>query len=180
MDFEETFAPFAKMTTIHTLIVVATFRQWNISHMDFKNAFLNGDLHEQFDMVPPSDVPHNNGEVCKLKKALYGRILLFLYIDDVIITGDDFDGIALLKSQLASQFEMKDLGPLRYLCGTIFQRFLFTSTSSLELCAYSEADHGRDPIDRESVTGFCIFLGDSFIYWKSKKQTVVSQSSTKA
>jgi len=50
----------------------------------------------------------------------------------------------------------------------------------LELRAYSDADHGNDPTDRKYVTGFCIFLGDSLISWKSKKQSIVSQSSTEA
>jgi hypothetical protein len=50
----------------------------------------------------------------------------------------------------------------------------------LELRAYSDADHGIDPTDRKSVTRFCIFLGDSLISWKNKKQSIVSQSSTKA
>jgi hypothetical protein len=50
----------------------------------------------------------------------------------------------------------------------------------LELRAYSDADRGSDPTDRKSVTGFCIFLGDSLISWKSKKQSIVSQSSTEA
>ncbi|KAL5564653.1 hypothetical protein UlMin_027817 [Ulmus minor] len=67
---------------------------------------------------------------------------------------------------------------LRYLRGTIFHSLLLPSTSSLDLRAYSDADHGRDPTSRKFVTGFCIFLGDSLISWKSKKQTVVSQSST--
>jgi len=66
---------------------------------------------------------------------------------------------------------------LRYLRGTVFQSLLL---SSLELRAYSDADHGSDPTDRKSVTGFCIFLGDSLISWKSKKQSIVSQSSTEA
>jgi hypothetical protein len=48
------------------------------------------------------------------------------------------------------------------------------------LRAYSDADRGSDPTDRKSVTGFCIFLGDSLISWKSKKQSIVSQSSTEA
>jgi hypothetical protein len=69
---------------------------------------------------------------------------------------------------------------LRYLRGIVFQSLLLLSTSSLEQCAYSDADHGSDPTYRKSVIGFCIFLGDSLIFWKSKKQSIVSQSSTKA
>jgi len=67
---------------------------------------------------------------------------------------------------------------LRYLWGTVFQSLLLSSTSSLELRAYSDADHGSDPTYRKSVTGFCIFLGDFLISWKSKKQSIVSQLST--
>ncbi|XP_022857468.1 uncharacterized protein LOC111378488 [Olea europaea var. sylvestris] len=52
---------------------------------------------------------------------------------------------------------------LRYLRGTCFQSLLFTSTSSLVLRAYSDADWASDPIDRKSNTNFCIFLGDSLI-----------------
>ena len=61
-----------------------------------------------------------------------------------------------------------------------FKVFLLSSTSSLELRAFSNTDHGSDPTDCKSVTGFCIFLGDSLISWKSKKQSIISQSSTEA
>jgi hypothetical protein len=50
----------------------------------------------------------------------------------------------------------------------------------LELRAYFNVDHSSDPTDRKSVTGFCIFLGNSLISWKSKKQSIVSQSSIEA
>ena len=69
---------------------------------------------------------------------------------------------------------------LRYLHGTQFQTLLFPSTSSLELRAYSDADWDTDRHDRKSTTGFCVFLVDSLISWKSKKQDVVSRSSTEA
>jgi hypothetical protein len=60
------------MTTIRTLIVVASIRQWHISQLDVKNVFLNGDLQEEVYMAPLPGVSHDSRYICKLKKALYG------------------------------------------------------------------------------------------------------------
>ncbi|GKA46038.1 gag-pol polyprotein [Tanacetum coccineum] len=72
MDYEETFAPVAKITIVRTLIAVDSSCQWKISQMEVKNAFLNSDLKEEVYMKPPLAIPHQSGEVCKLRKALYG------------------------------------------------------------------------------------------------------------
>ncbi|XP_057981207.1 uncharacterized protein LOC131166644 [Malania oleifera] len=47
MDYEDTFAPVAKMTTVQALITVTSICRWAISQLDVKNAFLNGDLKEE-------------------------------------------------------------------------------------------------------------------------------------
>src|SRR5258707_13654314 len=46
-----------------------------------------------------------------------GRILLIVYVDDIIITGDNKKGIDDLKLFLQRQFHTKDLGKLRYFLG---------------------------------------------------------------
>jgi transposase InsO family protein len=44
-------------------------------------------------------------------------IYLVVYVDDIVITGDDYEGIKALKQHLFQNFQTKDLGPLRYFLG---------------------------------------------------------------
>jgi hypothetical protein len=47
VDFEEVFAPVARLETVRLLISIAAQEQWEIHHMDVKSTFLNGELSEQ-------------------------------------------------------------------------------------------------------------------------------------
>jgi hypothetical protein len=71
-DYDETFAHVAHMTTIHTLLAVASVRGWSISQLDVKNGFLNGELREDVYMRPPPGYSVPEGMVCHLRHSLYG------------------------------------------------------------------------------------------------------------
>lgn len=69
---------------------------------------------------------------------------------------------------------------LRYLQGTIDYGIQFTKKTSLDVVGYFDANWGTDIDDRQSTTGFCIFLGGNPVAWGSKKQSVVSRSTAEA
>jgi len=157
IDYEETYSPVAKMTTVRAIIVMAAAKGWSLHQMDVKNVFLHGDLQEEVYMEQPLgyvDQTHPN-LVCRLKEALYGLkraprawsnkigqyivtsgfqtsnadfslyvkktdhgiVVIVIYVDDLIITGDSDADIFDLKKLLKQKFEMKDLGELRYFLG---------------------------------------------------------------
>ncbi len=52
-----------------------------------------------------------------VKKTNHGIVVIVIYVDDLIITGDRDEDIFDLKKLLKQKFEMKDLGELRYFLG---------------------------------------------------------------
>ncbi|AXQ73399.1 hypothetical protein AWY89_10645 [Pasteurella multocida subsp. multocida] len=56
---------------MRVLLSLATHFDWPLYQLDVKNAFLNGDLHEEVFMEPPPGYDVGK-KVCKLRKALYG------------------------------------------------------------------------------------------------------------
>ncbi|CAA0817206.1 cysteine-rich RLK (RECEPTOR-like protein kinase) 8 [Striga hermonthica] len=73
IDFFDSFSPVAKLVSVRLLIALATQRKWELHHIDINNAFLHGFLEEEVYMVPPKGYTKAaKGEVCLLKRSLYG------------------------------------------------------------------------------------------------------------
>ena len=53
VDFEEVFAPLARMDTVRLLIALAAQESWRIHHMDVNSAFLTGELEEELYVKQP-------------------------------------------------------------------------------------------------------------------------------
>jgi hypothetical protein len=74
VDYDDTFSPVVKPTTIHILLSLAVAKGWNLHQIDIQNAFLHGFLNGDVYMHQPPgfiDVDHPT-YIYKLDKALYG------------------------------------------------------------------------------------------------------------
>jgi hypothetical protein len=72
IDYDETFAPIAKMDSIRLALSITTAKGWEVHQMDVKNAFLYGDLSEEIYMEKPQGFMQDSSLVYQLKKSLYG------------------------------------------------------------------------------------------------------------
>lgn len=59
------------LTTVQTLLVMASFRHCSVSQLHDKNAFLNGELREEVYMQPPPGYSVTDGMVCRLRRSLW-------------------------------------------------------------------------------------------------------------
>ena len=67
-----------------------------------------------------------------------------------------------------------------FIQGTSTRGLFFPIGTYTHLAAYSDADWAGYADIHRSIIGWCVFLGDALISWKSKKQDRVSKSSTES
>ena len=74
IDYEQTFTPVARYTSIRSVISLAVQMGWEIHQMDVKTTFLNGVIEEEVYIEQPEgfETHDQKTHVCRLKNALYG------------------------------------------------------------------------------------------------------------
>ncbi|RVW26151.1 Retrovirus-related Pol polyprotein from transposon RE1 [Vitis vinifera] len=116
IDYTETFALVAKINTVQVLQSLTANLDWPLQQFDVKNAFLHVKLSEEvyMDLPPGSMVSEKQYHTLFLKKQ-HGKITaLIVYVDDMVVIGNDPKERKAMQNYLSREFEMKDLGPLKY------------------------------------------------------------------
>jgi hypothetical protein len=73
IDFDEVFAPVARLESVWMMVALAAHEGWEVHHMDVKSAFLNGMIKEEVYVQQPPGFSTTGSEnkVLRLHKALY-------------------------------------------------------------------------------------------------------------
>uniref|UniRef100_A0A2N9I6E8 CCHC-type domain-containing protein n=1 Tax=Fagus sylvatica TaxID=28930 RepID=A0A2N9I6E8_FAGSY len=136
IDYFDTYAPVARITSIRVLIALASIYKLVVHQMDVKTAFLNWNLDEEVYMDQPegfvlpgnerkvsNGFKHNGADKCVYSKftAEYG-VIVCLYVDDMLIFGTNMLGVCETKKYLASMFKMKDFNEADTILGIKVKR----------------------------------------------------------
>nr|GEZ11786.1 retrovirus-related Pol polyprotein from transposon TNT 1-94 [Tanacetum cinerariifolium] len=165
IDFEESFAPVARMEAIRIFLVYAAYKGFTVHQIDVKTAFLHGSLKKDVYVCQPegfidADYPSH---VYKLKKTLYGLKQASRAWYDELST-----------FLLQNGFSKGKIDP------TLFTRRFdddILVDSGFELIGFSYAGC-KDSF--KSTSGGAQFLGEKLVSWSSKKQDCTALSTAKA
>nr|GFA95028.1 retrovirus-related Pol polyprotein from transposon TNT 1-94 [Tanacetum cinerariifolium] len=178
IDFEESFAPVARMETIRIFLAYVAHKSFTVFQMDMKTTFLHGMLKEGVFVCQPEgfiDADHPS-HVFKLNKALYGlkqaprawydELLTFLLqnhffkgtTDPTLFIRRFVDDILVAKPTKKHLKEVKRI--FRYLQGTVNIGLWYTKDSGFELTEFSDADYAGCKDTFQSTSGGAQFLGE--------------------
>nr|GEZ34093.1 retrovirus-related Pol polyprotein from transposon TNT 1-94 [Tanacetum cinerariifolium] len=129
VDFEESFAPVARLEAVRLFIAYAAHKSFTVYQMDKKTAFLYGPLKEKVYVNQPDGFvdPYYPDKVFRLKKALYGlkqaprvwgdMLLLQIYVDDIIFGFTNPNLSKRFEKLMHSKFKKSMMGELKFFLG---------------------------------------------------------------
>nr|GEZ69001.1 copia protein [Tanacetum cinerariifolium] len=208
IDFEESFAPVARMEAIRIFLAYATHKSFTMFQMDVKTAFLHGSLKE--DVITSSKEPliravyktlsrrHFSGTVNQspcgifINQSKYVLEILNKYgmeSCDVVGTPMEIkDKLDLDQNETpvdATKYRSM-IGALMYLTSsrpdieTVNTGLWYTKDPGFELIGFSDADYAGCKDTFKSTSGGAQFLGEKLVSWSSKKQDCTALSTAEA
>ncbi|GJS51722.1 retrovirus-related pol polyprotein from transposon TNT 1-94 [Tanacetum coccineum] len=196
IDFEESFAPVARLEAIRIFLAFAAHMNMVVYQMDVKTAFLNGNLREEVYVSQPDGFvdKDNPNHVYKLKKALYGLKQAprawYDMLSSFLISQDFSKGS--VDPTLFIRREGKELLLISQSPRGIFINQSKYALESLKKYGFDSCDPVDTPMCARcgswlvvkihpcSTSGSMQLLGDRLVSWSSKRQKSVAISSTEA
>ncbi|KAL0373445.1 UNVERIFIED_CONTAM: Retrovirus-related Pol polyprotein from transposon RE1 [Sesamum radiatum] len=117
VDFEETYWPVAMAKFIRISLTIAALYDYEIwSIYGLKQA--SRSWNTRFEVIRGYDFIKNDYDSCIYKKISGSSVAyLVLYVDDILLIGNDVKMLGNIKVWLSSQFSMKDMGEASYILG---------------------------------------------------------------
>nr|GEY54425.1 hypothetical protein [Tanacetum cinerariifolium] len=191
IDFEESFAPVARMEAIRIFSAYAAHKGFTVYQMDVKTAFLHGSLKE--DVRFDDDI-----------------LVVQVYVDDIIFGSTDPRYATLFSDLMKGRFKMSMMGEMTFflglqvnqspVIGTLVDATKYhsmigalmyltssrpdvvhaTCDSGFELTGFSDANYTGCKDTFKSTSGGAQFLGEKLVSWSSKKQDCTSLSTAES
>ncbi|KAI3715360.1 hypothetical protein L6452_22340 [Arctium lappa] len=129
IDYDETYAPVARIEAIRMFLANATHKNFTIFQMDVKTAFLNGILKEEVYVSQPEgfvnpDKPDHSGfskgkidTTLFIKKEKADIILIQIYVDDIIFGSTNPKYCKNFSNLMVSRFQMSMMGEMNFFLG---------------------------------------------------------------
>ena len=138
VDFDEVFAPVARLESVRLLLAHAASEGWPVHHMDVKSAFLNGELQEEVYVTQPPGfiVAGEEQKVLRLSKALYGLRQAprawYAKLDASLVA------LGFRRSESEHAVYMRGVGEHRLVVGVYVDDLIITGGSHSELKQFKE------------------------------------------
>ncbi|GJY71583.1 retrovirus-related pol polyprotein from transposon TNT 1-94 [Tanacetum coccineum] len=189
IDFEEYFAPVARLDAIQIFLAYTGHMNMVVYQMDVKTAFLNGILREEvyvsnqnsssrvvnfgFSMVENRKLDEDTQGKAIDPTHYRGMIGTLMYLTDSR-PDQTFYCMNCVAGYQAKAYRKAPLHVVKrifkYLRGIVNQGLWYPKDSSIALTAYADADHAGFQDTRRSTSGSMPLLGDRLVSWSSKRQ----------